>query len=265
MSDMQRTILDTITERARRGDKMLVRLIDPDKFDAHTLHNGSHAGDAQPGEGFDFYFVGGSTCGDCTAVVRAIHDTCPVPVILFPGSPRQFTPEADALLFLTLMNSRDPRFLIEQHIQSADAVVASGIETIPMGYILVDGGRVSTTQRLTGAQPLPQQNTDAIVRMARTAELLGKRLIYLEAGSGALTPVGQDVIRAVRRATGLPLIAGGGIRSVQQMNDAFRAGADLVVIGNHFEEHPESVSDFTGALSGRCRCIIGPLSGQHRE
>lgn len=233
-------ILDTITERARRGEKMLVRLIDPDKFDAHTLC-----------AGFDYCFVGGSTCGDCSDVVRAIHTACTTPVILFPGSPKQFTPEADALLFLTLMNSRDPRFLIDQHIQSADAIVTSGIETIPMGYILVDGGRRSSTQRLTGVEPLPQQNTDAIVRLVRTAQLLGKRLIYLEAGSGALTPAGQNVIRAVRKATDLPLIVGGGIRSVQQMNDAFLAGADIVVIGNYFEEHPESMSDFVGQLAIR--------------
>lgn len=251
---MQNAVYDSIYTRARKGDKMLVRLIDPDKFDARTIC-----------PGFDFYFVGGSTCGDCTAVVRAIHAACDTPVVLFPGSPKQFTPEADALLFLTLMNSRDPRFLIEQHIQSADAIVASGIETIPMGYILVDGGRVSTTQRLTGAQPVPQQDTGAIVRLACTAQLLGKRLIYLEAGSGALTPVSQDVIGAVRKATALPLIAGGGIRSVTQMNDAFRAGADVVVIGNHFEEHPESLSDFIGSLSGHYRAVIGSLSGQHRE
>ncbi len=223
-----------IAERAGRGEKMLVRLIDPDKFDASTLC-----------EGFDFYFVGGSTGGDCSEVVRTIHKACTTPVILFPGNPRQFTSEADALLFLTLMNSRDPRILIDPHIQSADEIVASGIETIPMGYILIDGGRVSTTQKLTGAQPVPQQNTDDIVRLARTAQLLGKRLIYLEAGSGALTPVSAEVICAIRQAIDLPLIVGGGICSVQQMSDAFDTGADLVVIGNYFEQHPERIREFT--------------------
>lgn len=226
-------ILNHITDRARRGEKMLVRLIDPDKFDASTLC-----------EGFDYYFVGGSTATDCTSVVRAIHAACTTPVILFPGSPAQFTPEADALLLLTLMNSRDPLFLIDRHIESADAIVASGIESIPMGYILVDGGRVSTTQRLTGAEPVSAQNADEAVRLARTAMLLGKRLIYLEAGSGALTPVPQSVIRAVREAVDLPLIVGGGIREPRQMSDAFVAGADIVVIGNHFESHPEQIPLF---------------------
>ena len=121
-------IYNTISDCARRGKKMLVRLIDPDKFDAATLY-----------EGFDLYFVGGSTADGCSSVVRAIHDTCSTPVVLFPGNPGQFTPEADALLFLTLMNSRNPRFLIDWQLQSADAIVDSGIESIPMGYILVDG------------------------------------------------------------------------------------------------------------------------------
>ena len=226
-------ILNSISRRAEAGKKMLVRLIDPDKFDPSTLC-----------EGFDYYFVGGSTASGTTAVVRAIHDACSTPVILFPGSPAQFTPEADALLYLTLMNSRDPRFLIDQQIETADAIVKSGIESIPMGYILVDGGRVSTTQRLTGAQPVSAENPDEAVRLARTAMLLGKRLIYLEAGSGANKPVPQSVIRAVKEAAHLPLIVGGGIREPRQMADAFVAGADIVVIGNHFETHPEQVPLF---------------------
>ena len=217
---------------------MLVRLIDPDKFDASTLC-----------PGFDFYFVGGSTATDCTAVVHAIHAACSTPVILFPGSPTQFTPEADALLFLTLMNSRDPRFLIDMHLRSADAIAASGIETIPMGYILIDGGRESTTQRITSAQPLSPENIDNIVRYARTAELLGKQLIYLEAGSGANNPVPQAVISSVKQAVSIPVIVGGGICSPEQMSDAFVAGADLVVIGNHFEHHPEQIPLFLDRLA----------------
>lgn len=231
-------IYNTISDCARRGEKMLVRLIDPDKFDAATLC-----------EGFDLYFVGGSTADGCSSVVRAIHDTCSTPVVLFPGNPGQFTPEADALLFLTLMNSRDPRFLIDWQLQSADAIVDSGIESIPMGYILVDGGRKSTTQQLTGATPVPQGDIPAAVRMARAAQLLGKQLIYLEAGSGAETPVSRQVISAVRQAVNLPLIVGGGICTPQQMLDAYAAGADIVVIGNHFEQHPEQMADFIGVLS----------------
>lgn len=226
-------IIDSISQHAKAGRKMLVRLIDPEKFEPATLC-----------EGFDFYFVGGSTAADTTDVVRVIHQVCTTPVILFPGSPAQFTPEADALLFLTLMNSRDARYLIDQQIESADAIAQSGIESIPMGYILIDGGRVSTTERLTGAQPAPAENPDAAVRLARTAMLLGKRLIYLEAGSGAKKPVPQQIIRAVKEAVDMPLIVGGGICTPEQMSDAFVAGADMVVIGNHFEAHPEQIPQF---------------------
>ena len=225
-------IYNTISDCARRGKKMLVRLIDPDKFDAATLY-----------EGFDLYFVGGSTADGCSSVVRAIHDTCSTPVVLFPGNPGQFTPEADALLFLTLMNSRNPRFLIDWQLQSADAIVDSGIESIPMGYILVDGGRKSTTQQLTGATPV---STEYL-------EIDGLRTAYLEAGSGAQTPVSQQVISAVRQAVNLPLTVGGGIRTPQQMLDAYAAGADIVVIGNHFEQHPEQMADFIEVLSGSYR------------
>ena len=236
-------VYNYINQRVKRGEKMLVRLVDPDKFDAETLQCETKSCN-EPKGGFDLYFVGGTTAGDCTEVVQSIRKSCNKPIVLFPGSPRQFTPLADALLYLTLMNSRDPLYLIDQHIQSADDIVLSGIETIPMGYILVEGGRKSSTQRLTGAEPLPQQNTDDIVRMARTAQLLGKRLIYLEAGSGAMTPVRAEVIRAVRHGTSIPLIVGGGIRSAAAMNDAWAAGADMVVIGNHFEEHPECIAEF---------------------
>ena len=226
-------IYPAILQACSRGKKMLVRLIDPDKFDPETLR-----------EGFDLYFVGGSTAESCSEVVRTIHERCSTPVVLFPGSPKQFTADADALLFLTLMNSRDARLLIEQHIQIADCIAAAGIETIPMGYILIDGGRLSTTERVTHTQSFPQTDVTTIVRYARTAQLLGKRLVYLEAGSGASTPVSPQIIRAVREAVSVPLIVGGGICTVQQMQDAYAAGSDIVVIGNHFEQHPEHMADF---------------------
>ena len=233
-------IYDTILQRVSRGEKMLVRLVDPDKFDPATLC-----------EGFDCYFVGGSTATGCTAAVRAIHERTHTPCIIFPGHPRQYTAEADGLLYLTLMNSRDPRFLIDMQLQSADDIVASGIETIPMGYILIDGGRVSTTQRITGAEPVSASQPDEAVRLARVAQLMGKRLIYLEAGSGALQPVPGQLIRAVKQAIRVPLIVGGGICTAEQMSDAFDAGADIVVIGNHFEQHPDEQPLFIAQHSKR--------------
>ena len=119
-----------------------------------------------------------------------------------------------------------------------------------MGYILVDGGRTTSVQRATGSQPIPRDNIRRITDTAIAAELLGKQLVYLEAGSGAAIPVAPETIAAVRRQTRVPLIVGGGICTVQQMQDAFRAGADIVVIGNHFEQHPEQLQMFVeGARS----------------
>ncbi|MBO4362747.1 MAG: geranylgeranylglyceryl/heptaprenylglyceryl phosphate synthase, partial [Paludibacteraceae bacterium] len=179
-------VYDTILSRIASGKKMLVRLIDPEKFEPSTLC-----------DGFSLFFVGGSTASGSEAVVRAIHQQTTTPAVLFPGNIRQFTPEADALLLLTLMNSRDPKFLIEPHLQAASAIAASGIESIPMGYILLDGGRQSAVERVTGCKALLQSDTDAVVSTAIAAELLGKKLVYLEAGSGAKSPVTSSAIRAV--------------------------------------------------------------------
>ena len=156
----------------------------------------------------------------------------------------QFSPSADALLFLSLLSGRNAETLIGQQVRAARAVQLSGIESIPMGYILIDGGKETAVQRVTHTQPIPQTDINQIIDTAIAAELLGKQLVYLEAGSGAATPVDADIIRAVRENTHIPLIVGGGIRSTEQMVDAFDAGADMVVIGNHFEAHPEELTDF---------------------
>ena len=233
-------IYDTILLRIAAGRKMLVRLIDPEKFDEQSLC-----------EGFSMIFVGGSTASGSEAVVEAVRRKTKAPIVLFPGNVRQFTPKADALLFLTLMNSRDARFLIDAQTDAAEAIAASGIETIPMGYILLDGGKQSAVERVTGCRAIRQEDEPAVVRTAVAAELMGKRLIYLEAGSGAKTPVKPSIISAVRSRIHVPLIVGGGIRSIQQMTEAFDAGADIGVIGNLFEEKPDETVRFIEAFHDR--------------
>jgi putative glycerol-1-phosphate prenyltransferase len=166
------------------------------------------------------------------------------PVVLFPGNIAQFTPNANALLFLTLLNARTPDILIEPHIQVAQQVLQSGIETISMGYILIDGDRKSSVEIATKCTPIRQNEVDEIVSTAIAGQLLGKQLIYLEAGSGAKTPVSSEAIRAVRAQLSIPLIVGGGITTPQAMLDAFEAGADVVVIGNYFEQNPEEIKEF---------------------
>lgn len=192
----------------------------------------------------DLIFVGGSTGSQTETCVMELRQYTTRPILLFPGNISQFTPTVDALLFLTLLNAQTPDVLINPHIQVAQQVLDSGIETIPMGYILVDGERKSSVELATNCTPIPQNDINKIVSLAVAGQLLGKSLIYLEAGSGAQTPISPDIIRAVRVQLQVPLIVGGGITTHQAMLRAYEAGADIVVIGNHFEQYPDEIADF---------------------
>jgi putative glycerol-1-phosphate prenyltransferase len=219
----------------QQGRRLLAVLVDPDKPQLYPqlfpyLHQ------------VDLLLVGGSTGNGVEACVQLLRQHTTAPILLFPGNIAQFTPQVDALLFLTLLNSRRSEVLIEPHIQVALDVLQSGVETIPMGYVLVDGHSLSAVQRVTHCAPI--QDTDLLVRTAVAGQLLGKQLIYLEAGSGARRPVPAHQIRAVKQQLRIPLIVGGGIGSLQQMTDAFDAGADIVVIGNHFEQFPQQLPLF---------------------
>lgn len=230
--------------------KSLALLLDPEKADLAALPITS---EVHP----DYIFVGGSTGGDTTPFVRALKETLSLvspslrgrdgeglPIVLFPGSAAQFTPEADAILYLSLLSGNNPEYLVGQHIKSAQAIHNSSVEVIPTGYVLIDGGVETSTMRVTNTKPLSPTDIDTIVSTCIAAELMGKKAIYLEAGSGAKTPVSPEIIRSVRANTSVTLIVGGGIRTPEAMNAAYAAGADIVVIGNHFESHPESLADF---------------------
>ena len=231
-------ILRQIVDARLRGHKLLALLLDPDKPEAMRplmYLNGQ----------VDWILVGGSTGVVSETFIADIRRQTNLPLILFPGSPEQFTPRADAVLFLTPMNARNAKWLIDYQVASAPLVAASEVLPVPTAYILIDGGRVSTTQHLMKAKPLSRTNLARIQAYAKAAEYMGKQLIYLEDGSGAKIPVPQEVINAVRDVTDLPLIVGGGIRTPQEMQRAFLAGADIVVIGNHFEQYPEQLTLFT--------------------
>lgn len=227
------------------NSKGLALLLDPEKADLDRLR---FSAEAKP----DYIFVGGSTGGDTTAFVRELKRhlsifnlQSSIPIVLFPGDATQFSPEADAILYLSLLSGRNPEYLAGQQIRAARAIHDSKVEVIPTAYILIDGGTETSTMRVTGTKPIPSDDIDTIVDTCIAAELMGKQLVYLEAGSGARNPVSAEVIRAVREAIRIPLIVGGGIRTPEQMQAAYDAGADIVVIGNHLEEHPEVLGEFT--------------------
>ena len=227
----------------------LALLLDPEKADLSRL---SFTAEAHP----DYIFVGGSTGGDTTEFVRALKEklansqqpgqTCnsQIPIVLFPGNSSQFTPEADAILYLSLLSGRNPEYLVDQQIASARTIRESHINFVPTAYILIDGGVETSTLRVTNTRPLQPSNLQTILDTCIAAELMGKKAIYLEAGSGAIHPVSPDIIKAVRDVTSVTLIVGGGIRTPEAMNAAYKAGADIVVIGNHFEDHPEQLALF---------------------
>ena len=230
-------IIQQIVSAKAQSRKLLVVLIDPDKPAAVEA--------VCPYLSLpDMIFIGGSTGGQCETCIAQLRKTTERPIMLFPGNIAQFTPTADALLFLSLLNARTPDVLIQPHIHIAQQVLQSGIETIPMGYILIDGDRKSSVEIATQCIPIPQNNIREIVSTAIAGQLLGKQLIYLEAGSGAKTPISAEIIRAVRAQLSVPLIVGGGITTPDAMLRAFDAGADVVVIGNHFEQNPDEIDEF---------------------
>jgi len=226
---------------------MLAVLLDPEKLTRQDdiCQIGSLIGKFRP----DFVFVGGSTyyesAGHFVGVLRESIGC--VPVVLFPGHPCQFTDKADALLFLSLISGNNPDALIGQQVMSARRVKESGIETISMGYILVDGGKQSAAARATRTTALPASDPSAIADTALAGEMLGLHSIYLEAGSGADVPAGASLIAEVRRSIACPLLVGGGICTPEQAEAAWAAGADIVVVGNHLEARPSDLPLFTEA------------------
>lgn len=227
------SIFKELENSAERGEKQLAVLVDPEKFiEAEAAHFLK-----QLPKRTSHIFVGGSTAeGFKTRMtVKAIKAETQLPVLLFPGDHSQITDQADALLFLTLISGRNPEYLIEQQVRSVEKLVRMDLEIIPTGYILVDGGKECAVHKKSNTIPIPQHEVQKIVNTALAGQYSGKKLIYLEAGSGADLPVLPEVIRAVKNAISIPLIVGGGIRSNEKLKEAYEAGADLVVIGTAFE------------------------------
>ncbi len=228
-------IYNNILQSVSNGDKLLAILIDPDKFplnNTETFVNKVNESIAT------HIFVGGSEVEEqlTDALVNEIKKHTQLPVILFPGDVTQITNKADALLFLSLISGRNPEYLIGKHVQSVSKLKDSNLEIIPTGYILVENGKETAVQRVTNTEPLPRVNVQYITDTAKAGELLGMKLIYLEAGSGACEPISESIISKVKKELNVPLIVGGGIKSKKQLESAYNSGADLVVIGTAFEE-----------------------------
>lgn len=215
--------------------KLLAILIDPDKFEENSAFAKAYL--KKIPSTTTHIFIGGSTDPNekIEAVVRLIKAHTALPVILFPGNYKQVTPEADAILFLSLLSGNNAEYLIGQQTKAARTIQTSGLEVIPTAYILIDGGVETAVQKVSNTLPIPQHQIEKVVATALAGQYLGKKLIYLEAGSGAKNLVHSDIITAVCGAVTIPVIVGGGIRSSKELRATYIAGAAMAVLGTAFE------------------------------
>jgi len=229
-------------------------LADPDKIaPADMQYMARLCNDAH----VDYLFIGGSLlmAHQMELCIQRFKAESDIPVILFPGSPAQVTPYADALLYLSLISGRNPELLIGQHVASAPIVKASGLEIISTGYIVVDGGVQTSVSYMSNTVPVPADKPDIALCTAWAGEMQGKHILYLDAGSGARRPVSEEMIRKVSSHTDIPLIVGGGIVSPEKVYENCKAGANLIVVGNAIERDPLLIKDMAQAA----RSAVGSL------
>jgi len=221
-------------QKFKKRNKGLVLLLDPDKYSDSNLPDIIERAETS---GVDFIFVGGSLIfNGIEKLVNKIKSLSSIPVILFPGSAVQVCPAADSILLLSLISGRNPEYLIGNHVIMAPFIKKSGLEVLPTAYMIVDGGVRTAVEYVSNTAPLPADKPDLAVATAVAGELLGMKLLYMDAGSGAKYPISPEIIQAVSSEIDIPLIIGGGIRSSEQAQKAYSAGADVIVVGNALEK-----------------------------
>ncbi len=222
---------------------MLAILIDPDKCRGDKLHHQTRLINQHKPH---LVLVGGSlTSNPVDEVIQYLKDNISQPVILYPGHPNQISFNADAILFLSMISGRNPELLIGAHVTVAPAIRKQKLETIPTGYMLIDGGVSTSVEYISQTRPIPAEKSDIAVATATAGQLLGMDLIYMDAGSGAKNPISPSMIETVKNNLDIPLMIGGGINSPEKLKQAFTNGADIVVIGNILEKEPNLLSHFT--------------------
>jgi phosphoglycerol geranylgeranyltransferase len=220
--------LDKIIHKS--GAAQLVVLVDPDKFNPELIKLADKTK-------VSFFLVGGSELkkNNIQNIVAQIKKYSNKPVIIFPGNEKQICKNADGLLMLSLISGRNPEFLIGKHVKAAPLIKKHKLRTWPVGYILVNGERTSTTQKVTKTKALKASDKRTVVNTALAGEMLGLKAIYLEAGSGAKKAVNSSLVKAVKKEIHVPLFVGGGI--LVKAKQAIEAGADFVVVGNALEKN----------------------------
>lgn len=244
---MKSAIYHSLMEKKKQGRKSFAVLIDPDKVNITVL---DELVELSVSARVDYLFVGGSLVisNHLDEVVKHIKKGCDIPVILFPGSPSQVSKYADALLYLSLISGRNPELLIGQHVVSAPFVRQSGLEIMPTGYIVVDGGAPTTVSYISNAAPVPADKNEIAMCTAMAGEMLGMKLIYMDAGSGAKRPITEGMIESVAKHIEAPLIIGGGITDPEKAYLNCKAGADVIVVGNAIEKDASLIREMSDAI-----------------
>lgn len=240
-------IYSSLCERKENGKKSFAVLIDPDKVDHGKLEQIIRLSLAAK---VDYFLVGGSLVisnylDEC---VQFIKRNCSIPVLLFPGSSSQVSKYADALLYLSLISGRNPELLIGQHVVSAPAIKKSGLEIMSTGYMVIDGGAPTTVSYISNATPLPADKNEIAMCTAMAGEMLGMKLIYMDAGSGAKIPITESMIELVSKNIEVPLIIGGGIKEAEKAYLNCKAGADVIVVGNAIEKDESLIMEIASAV-----------------
>lgn len=238
------SILKSIVNIQKKG---FVVLIDPDSVSLNTLPKLVALAEKS---NIDYFFIGGSTVSQnqMTECLALLNELTGIPLIIFPGHIDQINEKADALLFLSLISGRNPEYLIGEQVRSAAILKTMDLEIIPTGYILIDGGKTSSVSLTSDTQPIAANDIEQVINTAIAGQYLGMKLIYLEAGSGALNPVSNQVIRQVKANINCPLIVGGGIKNAKTAIQKIEAGADLIVVGNILEKDPSLIEELSAAV-----------------
>ena len=231
---------DLLKKRLASKKPLLAVLIDPDKFNLEVVKLANKTNVA-------CFLVGGSELlkSNITTTILKIKKNSKIPVILFPGNETQLSKHADGLLLLSLLSGNNPDYLIGKHVIAAPMIKKMKLAYLPTAYLLIDGGSLSTTQIVTGTQPLDPKNKTLIINTSIAAEQLGFKAIYLEAGSGAKNSVPTALIKHIKKEIMLPIIVGGGINSKQKVQQLLNAGANMIVIGNALEKNVFLLSEIS--------------------
>jgi putative glycerol-1-phosphate prenyltransferase len=245
--DLYMLVYENITNKMLAGRKQLAILIDPDKTEDKTLDSiVKQSVDAD----VDYFFVGGSLLinNHMDAVINILKQAKDIPVVLFPGNTLQMSWKADAILFLSLISGRNAEMLIGRHVISAPYLKLSPLQVIPTGYMLIESGRPTAVSYMSNSDPIPADKDDIAMCTAMAGEMLGLKLIFMDAGSGAINPVSNTMISHVKQSIGVPLIVGGGIRSPEQAKETSASGADVLVIGNAVEKNHSLIGEISQAI-----------------